>query len=91
MCFMRIVGVVVFTLQFCFLLISGDLGGFASVGSRNALHVVGVTPVLHVVRSCTTVMAMGISGIIGNNSCCKWVAWVVGSIIIDFIIGFYNS
>ena len=29
----------------------------ASVGSRNALHVVGVTPVLHVVRSCTTVMA----------------------------------
>ena len=30
----------------------------ASVGSRNALHVVGVTPVLHVVRSCTTVMAV---------------------------------
>ena len=24
----------------------------ARVGSRNALHVVGVTPVLHVVRSC---------------------------------------
>ena len=34
------------------------LGGFASVGSRNALHVVGVTPVLHVVRSCTTVRAV---------------------------------
>ena len=42
---------VVFHLMHCFICSCG-LGGFASVGSRNALHVVGVTPVLHVVRSC---------------------------------------
>ena len=47
----------VYFLHFLFLCDFCDLGGFASVGSRNALHVVGVTPVLHVVRSCTTVMA----------------------------------
>ena len=42
---------VVFCFMHCFICWRG-LGGFASVGSRNALHVVGVTPVLHVVRSC---------------------------------------
>ena len=49
------------------------LGGFASVGSRNALHVVGVTPVLHVVRSCTTVMAMRVIIIIMVGSCYIWL------------------
>ena len=60
----------IFIAELLVLLFSCGLGGFASVGSRNALHVVGVTPVLHVVRSCTTVMAMCIVGVIINSSCC---------------------
>ena len=64
-----ITGFLVFQVHHFVCFLGRGLGGFASVGSRNALHVVGVTPVLHVVRSCTTVMAMGIvnSILLGNT------------------------
>ena len=67
-----------FVNKFCVVFVHLRFYPTASVGSRNALHVVGVTPVLHVVRSCTTVRAVFH----------YLVVWV-GIIVVDSCNGYY--